>query len=224
MIRKGLCWAMALLAFFFGGYRVAAAETEPEAYAGGIALMEVTTGKLLYGKNAHAQLPMASTTKVMTALLALEHAALDDMLTVPSEAYGVEGSSMYLNLGEKISLRDLLYGLMLTSGNDAAITIAEYVGGSVQGFIDMMNARAAELGALNTHFVTPNGLHDENHYTSAYDLALISAEALRNETFREIVSTTYHTTTTGEQIRTLKNKNKILWQYEGGNGVKTRGV
>ena len=127
--------------------------------------MDVTTGRLLYAQNGHERLPMASTTKVMTALLTLEHEKLDTVLTVPKEAYGMEGSSMYLNLGEKITVRDLLYGLMLSSGNDAAVTLAMRLGGSVPGFAQLMNTRAAELGCADTNFVTPNGLHDDNHFT-----------------------------------------------------------
>ena len=128
---------------------------------------------------------------------------------------------MYLELGESISLRDLLYGLMLVSGNDAAIAIAVHIGGSVEGFAALMNKEAYGLGALNTHFVTPNGLHDNEHYSTAYDMCVITAHAMQNETFREIVSAKYYRSTTGNVIRSMKNKNKILWQYEGGNGVKT---
>ena len=201
-------------------------QAEPErdtvdVSAGGVMLMDARTHKVLYAKTAHEKLPMASTTKIMTAILAIEAGNLDALVTVPQEAYGVEGSSMYLRLGEQISMRDLLYGLMLISGNDAAVAIAVHVGGSVEGFAALMNAKAASLGAHNTHFVTPNGLPDPDHYTTAYDLALIACYAMQNETFREIVGTTYYQTTTGEIARTVKNKNKILWEYEGGNGVKT---
>lgn len=203
-----------------GVERIALADEVAISASGGV-LMDVETGRILASKNAHTRLPMASTTKIMTALLAIENSELSAIVKVPAEAYGVEGSSMYLNAGEKISMQDLLYGLMLTSGNDAAITIANYIGGSVEDFADMMNKRAAELGCVNTNFVTPNGLHDENHYTSAYDLALISAFAMKNEIFNKIVITQYYTTKTGDVTRSLKNKNKILWNYEGGNGIKT---
>lgn len=184
-------------------------------------LIDGGTGKVLYAKNAHERLPMASTTKIMTALIAIEHGDLDELVTVDASAYGVEGSSIYLQLEESISLRDLLYGLMLSSGNDSAVAIAVHVGQSSVRFASMMNARARELGALNTNFVTPNGLHDPEHYTTAYDLALIAAEAMKNETFREIVKAEYHRTTTGAVQRTFKNKNRLLWEYDGGNGVKT---
>lgn len=193
----------------------------PAVSAQSAALIEGSTKKTLYGKSAHTKLPMASTTKIMTALIALENGNLDDMVKTPNEAYGAEGSSIYLNKGEVMSLRDLLFGLMLNSGNDAAVSIAIHIAGSVENFASMMNARAARLGANNTHYVTPNGLHDQNHYTTAYDLALIAAEAMANEAFREIVGTQYHKTSTGDVIRTFKNKNKLLWQYEGGNGIKT---
>lgn len=184
-------------------------------------LIDANTGKVLYGENAHERLPMASTTKIMTALVALEQGDVEDTVTVDASAYGTEGSSIYLHLEEEIKLRDLLYGLMLSSGNDAAVAIAVHIGGGTNAFADMMNKRAAELGAYNTNFVTPNGLHDDAHYTTAYDLARIAAEAMRNQNFRQIVSTEYYRTETGEVARTFKNKNRILWQYPGGNGVKT---
>lgn len=189
--------------------------------AKGAVLIEAQTGKVLFSSNPHKKLPMASTTKIMTALVAIERGNLDEIVTTDASAYGVEGSSIYLHLEEEISLRDLLFGLMLSSGNDAAVAIAIHIGKSVAGFADLMNLKARELGAFNTHFVTPNGLHDEEHYTTAYDLALITAAAMKNETFREIVSTEYHRTETGAVQRTFKNKNKLLWEYEGGNGVKT---
>ncbi|MDD3920054.1 MAG: D-alanyl-D-alanine carboxypeptidase [Eubacteriales bacterium] len=193
----------------------------PGLSAAGAALVDVQTGRLLAGQNAHIRLPMASTTKVMTALLAIEHGGMEEMVTTPAEAYGVEGSSIYLHQDEALSLRDLLYGLMLSSGNDAAVTIAMHIAGSVEAFAALMNAKAKELGCTNTHFVTPNGLHNSEHYTSAYDLARIAAAAMREPLFREIVGTQYHTTVTGDMPRTFKNKNKILWQVPGGNGVKT---
>lgn len=200
---------------------LAEAKEAPTIEVGGMALMEVNSGRLLAEQNAHKRLPMASTTKIMTALLAIEHCSLDEMVTVPTEAHGVEGSSMYLNDGEELLLSDLLYGLMLTSGNDAAVAIACHVAGSVEAFAELMNERARELGCTDTNFVTPNGLPNDMHYTTAYDLCRIAAKALQNETFRQIVGTTYHRTESGDVTRTLKNKNKTLWQYEGGSGVKT---
>lgn len=184
-------------------------------------LLEMNTGKILCEKNANARLPMASTTKIMTAILAIEYCALDEIVEVTREAYGTEGSSMYLELGEKLEMEDLLYGLMLSSGNDAAMAIAIHIGGSKEGFADVMNEKAAELGLKDTHFVTPNGLHDPKHYTTAYELALISAYAMKNDTFRTIVGTKSYTTHSGNKVRNLRNKNKTLYLYEGGNGVKT---
>jgi len=163
---------------------------------------------------------MASTTKIMTALIAVESGRLTETVTVPKEAVGTEGSSMYLKADEKIPLEDLVYGLMLTSGNDAAVTIACFLDGGTSAFADHMNARAKALGLLDTHFVTPNGLHDPNHYTTAKDLALLGAAALENPFFAEIVRTQYRKTE-GTNPHTLKNKNRLLWEYEGGIGVKT---
>jgi len=216
----------ALLAAFavfavFSEAMAASEENEPKVSAAGAMLMDAATNKVLYAKTAHEKLPMASTTKIMTAILAIEHGNPETLVRVTKEAYGVEGSSMYLRMNEELSLKDLLYGLMLLSGNDAAVAIAIHIGGSVEGFAAMMNKKAKAIGANNTHFVTPNGLHDDEHYTTAYDLALIASYAMRNPLFLEIVSTTYYRTTTGELVRTFKNKNKILWEYEGGNGIKT---
>ncbi len=193
--------------------------------AKGAILIEADTNKILYAKNAEAQMPMASTTKIMTAILALENLDLDSIVSVDERAYAVEGSSMLLEKGEKISVRNLLYGLMLTSGNDAAVELAILVSGSTEKFAEQMNAKAVELGALNTNFVNPNGLPTgkNNHYTTAHDLAIIASYAMRNETFKQIVSTEYIKIPWEGKAwdRVLKNKNKILWQYEGGNGIKT---
>lgn len=198
-----------------------AAGDTPRVRAEGAVLIEASTTKVLFSDSAHKKLPMASTTKIMTALLAVEYGNLDDIVTITREASGTEGSSMYLVTDEKLSLRDLLFGLMMVSGNDAAVAIAIHIGGSVEGFAGLMNQKANELGALNTHFVTPNGLHDDDHYSTAYDLCVIAAYAMQNETFREIAGTQYHRTTTGKVTRSMKSKNRLLWEYEGGNGLKT---
>lgn len=197
------------------------AENAPDIAAGGAVLMERDTGTVICAKDAHKKLPMASTTKIMTALIVIENCPLADTVKVSPKAYGIEGSSMYLNAGEELSVEDMLYGLMLLSGNDAAVALAIHTAGSVEAFAALMNRRAEELGAHNTHFVTPNGLHDDGHYTTAYDLTLIAAEAMRNPDFRKIAGSTYHRTSTGGVIRCMKNKNKMLWQYDGGCGVKT---
>ncbi len=186
-------------------------------------MLEAATGRVLYEKNAHEKMPMASTTKIMTAIVALEYGDVNDTVVVSQNASGIEGSSIWLSVGEKMSLSDMLFGLMLASGNDAAVAIAEHVGGSVENFVAMMNKKAQEIGAYNTHFANPNGLPADDHYTTAYDLALISAYAMQNDYFCEIVKTQYKTLPWEghEWNRVVKNKNKILWSYEGGNGVKT---
>lgn len=186
-------------------------------------VLEQSTRRILFESNAYQQMGMASTTKIMTAVVTLEHAAPDEMVTVGENAVGVEGSSMWLELGERITVEDLLYGLLLNSGNDAAVALAEYVGGSVEAFCEMMNRKAEAIGARQTHFVNPNGLAEEGHYTTAYDLGLIACYALENETFREIVSTTEKSVSWNKRSydRKLSNHNKMLRMYEGCDGVKT---
>lgn len=218
--RLGACFAGCLCLLLLAPMEKTEAESLSVS-AGGAALIEAHSGRVLYEKEGDTPLPMASTTKIMTALLALEQGELEELITVPKEAEGTEGSSMYLKAGEKLSLCDLLYGLLLTSGNDAAVTIACHFGGSIEGFADRMNEKARELGCEHTHFVNPHGLHDANHYTSALDLCTIARAAMEVETFRTIVATQYYQTTTGEKVRTLKNKNKTLWAFEGGCGIKT---
>lgn len=202
---------------------LALAADPPENSAAAAVLMEVETGRVLYEKNPHKKMPMASTTKIMTAILALENSHLSDVVTVSPSASGIEGSSLYLAAGEQLTMEQLLYGLMLRSGNDAATAIAEHLADSVDEFAEMMNRKAREIGAMNTNFMNPHGLHHEQHYTTAYDLALISAYAMKNTTFREIVSTKYHKIPWEGQPwdRVLMNKNALLWNYEGANGIKT---
>ncbi len=182
-------------------------------------VMEAETGQVLYEKNAYSRHSMASTTKIMTALLAIEKGNLSDMVTVSKQAAGTEGTSLYLAAGDTVTLSDLLYGLLLQSGNDAAIAIAEHISGSVEQFAESMTARAKEIGAQNTAFQNPNGLDAEGHYTTAYDLALITREALKNETFAEIAATKSKTIQDGKQ--TVVNHNKLLTLYPGCVGVKT---
>jgi len=186
-------------------------------------LIDANSGKVLYEHNSYEKLPMASTTKIMTGLLACESGKLNESVKTSAFASGTEGSSLWLKIGEMQTLENLTYGLMLKSGNDAAVAIAEYLGGSVNAFTLLMNKRAKEIGAVNTNFENPHGLDSENHYTTAYDLALIAREAMKNEKFSEIVSTkTYSIPMQGEKWdRALKNHNKLLWNYEGCNGVKT---
>lgn len=199
------------------------ADSEVDSAARSAIVIERKTGQVLLSHNAQQPLPMASTTKVMTALMALEYGRLDETVTVGRNAYGVPGTSIYLDLGEKISLRDLLYGLMLASGNDAAMAIAEHIGGDVATFCRMMTERAAELGCRDTVFVNPNGLPVNGHHTTAYDLALIAREAMSHELFRKIVSTQRASIPWAGRSysRILNNKNRLLSSYEGATGIKT---
>ena len=176
-----------------------------------------------YDKAANERHSMASTTKIMTALIALENSELDRIVTISEKAVGIEGSSVYLKANDQYTMQDLLYALLLQSANDAACAIAIELGGSIEGFADMMNAKASSLGLRDTHFENPHGLDSENHYTTAKELALITAEALKNPDFKAIVSTYRKTISTvgGECVRTVVNHNKMLLLYEDAIGVKT---
>lgn len=186
-------------------------------------LIEAGTGKIVWGRNETRRLPMASTTKIMTVLLTLESGDLDSEFTVDPIAVRTEGSSMGLREGDIVSKRDLCIGMLLPSGNDAANCAAVKVGGSIEGFSDMMNAKARELGLKNTHFVTPSGLHDDDHYSTAADMAQLASAALQNPGFAEICSSEYMRLSFGDPPydRSLKNTNKLLGMYEGCIGVKT---
>ncbi|MDD3410855.1 MAG: D-alanyl-D-alanine carboxypeptidase [Eubacteriales bacterium] len=201
----------------------ASAENGLNVQAKAAALIERESGRVLYAQNEEAALPMASTTKVMTALLALEHGGLDEVVTVGRNAFGVPGTSIYLSEGERITLRDLLYGLMLASGNDAAVAIAEHVDGSVEAFCRHMTQRARELGCEKTTFVNPNGLPVSGHCTTALELALIAREAMRHELFRQMVSTQRASIPWEGRgyDRVLSNKNRLLSEYDGATGIKT---
>ncbi len=186
-------------------------------------IIDEKSGRALLSHNAETPLPMASTTKVMTALLALELGDPDAPVTCSRNAFGVPGTSIYLAEGETLTLREMLYGLMMASGNDAATAIAEHIGGTVEEFCAMMTARAAELGCQSTVFLTPHGLPCEGHYTTAHDLALIAREAMQHELFREIVGTSRATIPWEGRTydRVLNNKNRLLTAYEGATGIKT---
>lgn len=178
--------------------------------------------RILYEKNAFSKKPMASTTKVMTVIIAIENNSLEEIVTISKKAAGTGGSSAKLKAGKKIKLEELLYGLMLNSGNDAAVAIAEHTAGSVENFAKLMNEKAIEIGALNTNFVTPHGLDTNNHYSTAYDMALIAAYALKNPIISEIVNTTSKNMVfeDGSYV-SLSNTNKLLSLYNGADGVKT---
>jgi len=183
-------------------------------------LMDSRTGRVLYERNGYKKMPMASTTKIMTALVALENGKLDDKITIGNQCVGVEGSSIYLREGEILTLKDMLYGLMLRSGNDSAIAIALHVGKSTEEFVNLMNQKAKSIGALNTNFINPHGLHDNFHYSTAYDMALITKSAFECEDFGDIVKSKSYIANR-EENNYFYNKNKTLWDYSGGDGVKT---
>lgn len=203
---------------------VAHAENGLYSSAVGACVLETSTGRVLYQKNMDKKLAMASTTKIMTAITAIENCAdLDEKFEISPKAVGIEGTSLYLRKGDIYSTRELLYALMLISGNDASVAIAEHVAGSTSEFITLMNEMANKIGAPNSHFANTHGLDADGHYTTAHDLALITAYALENGTFREIVSTKNIKIVNGknEENRYLKNKNKLLFTMEGCIGVKT---
>lgn len=186
-------------------------------------LMDADDRRVLYEKDGYEQVPMASTTKIMTLLVALEHASPDRVVTVSQYAASMPKVKLHVKEGEQYRLGDLFYSLMLESHNDSAVVIAEAVGGSVEEFARLMNEKAQSLGAVHTHFVTPNGLDDEQHYTTAYDLALIASTAIENPEFCKIIQTpsyTFREQTTGRSF-TVNNKDRFLTSYEGAIGIKT---
>jgi D-alanyl-D-alanine carboxypeptidase len=194
----------------------------PPVLARAAYLVDMDTGKVLFRKNANQRLAMASTTKITTAILTLMHAHLGDMVTASKAAATIGETTMALRQGERLSVKDLLYGLLLNSGNDAAVALAEHVGGTQAHFVAMMNGLARKLHLTNTHYVTPHGLDARGHYTSAHDLATVALFAMRNPTFRQIVRTEYfHIPRTRHNLEHyLGNINKALYWYPGADGVK----
>lgn len=184
-------------------------------------IFDRTSKTVMYGKNEELRSAMASTTKIMTATIALENGNLQDEITIDRKAAGTGGSRLGLKRGDKITLNDLLYGLMLRSGNDAAVAIAEHIGGSVEGFAELMNQKATELGLKDTHFVTPHGLDSSEHYTTALELAKLTDYALKNEKFAKIVATKSTTISINGNPRQLSNTNELLGVLNGVIGVKT---
>ena len=181
-------------------------------------LMDAASGRVLYAVKEHEPRLIASTTKLMTALVAVEHCAdLDEGVTVKAEWTGIEGSSVYLQPGEIVTLRGLLYGLLLQSGNDAAVAVACHIAGDVETFAELMNRKAAELGMKNSHFTNPSGLNDEGHYSTAYDMALLACACLENDTVAEICAS--KSAVVGKRV--FYNHNKLLSRYEGCVGMKT---
>ncbi len=206
-----------LAILLLGSVRVQALDTSANAAV----VMDAVSGKVLYSKNCHKKLAMASTTKIMTALILCESVNLDDEVFITDEMVAVEGSSMGLRAGMRVKYFDLLYGMLLSSGNDAANATAIAIGGSVCAFAEMMNTKAAQLGLKDTSFETPSGLDGERHYTTAYDLAVLTGEALKNEIFATAVKTKSITLFYGDAKHTLVNHNRLLNEYADAVGVKT---
>ncbi|MDY3928177.1 MAG: D-alanyl-D-alanine carboxypeptidase family protein [Clostridia bacterium] len=206
-----------LTVFFIFSENVYALDTSAECAC----LIAADSGEILYEKNPDVRHQMASTTKIMTAVIALERNSMNDTVVVSANAASQEGSSIYLRGGEEISVKNLVYGMMLNSGNDAACAIAEHICGSVEEFAEIMTKKAHEIGAVNTSFKNASGLDADGHYSTAADMAKIAAYAMRKPEFREIVSTKTAQIETSSGITYLKNHNKLLWNYDGCIGVKT---
>ena len=194
---------------------------EPDVNSRACVVIDRKTNNVLFGKNENSKKKMASTTKIMTATIIIEKCNLTDTIEISKKAAGTGGSRLGLKTGDKITVLDLLYGLMLRSGNDAAVALAEYAGGDINGFAELMNAKALELGLTNTHFETPHGLDSNEHYTTAYELALLSNYALDNPTFAKIVGTKNYTITINGSPKALSNTNELLGNMEGVYGIKT---
>lgn len=194
---------------------------EPNINSRSAIVFDRNSKEVIYGKDENTKKKMASTTKIMTCIVVLEKGELTDTVIVSKNAAGTGGSRVGLKTGDKATVQDLLYGLMLCSGNDAAVALAEHVGGSVEGFAELMNAKAKELNLSDTNFVTPHGLDNENHYTTAYELAIMADYGLKNKTFRSIVGTKNITININGKPRNLNNTNELLGSVSGVYGVKT---
>lgn len=194
---------------------------EPQIHSRAVLILDTKSNTVMYEKNGYSKRAMASTTKIMTAIVVLENAKLTDTVEISRKAGGTGGSRLGLKAGDKISVNDLLYGLMLRSGNDAAVALAEHVGGSIEGFAKLMNKKAKELELTNTNFVTPHGLDSQEHYTTAYELAQLTNYALKNKKFASIVNTKTTSITINGQARVLSNTNELLGNLYGVDGVKT---
>lgn len=204
-------------------WAVVACGQTPKVLARSALLMEAQSGQVLYAKNAHLRLPPASLTKILTALVVVEHADLDEVVTASKRAVETPASSMHLLEGEQVSVRDLLCALLLRSANDSAVALAEHVGGSVEQFVQMMNQKAQALGARNTHMVNPHGLDAPNHYSTAYDLALIARAFMEHPTLRAIVGQRYYIVqrSLNQEDLWMVNKSKFLQLYPYAEGIKT---
>jgi len=219
-----ICTVILALTLSMGHITFAAepsAITEPMVAAHGAILMDAKTGRVLWEKNSETAMAMASTTKIMTAIIALENGNLDDTVTASGRAARSPEVNMDLTTGEELKLRDLLYALMLMSYNDTAVAIAEHISGDVESFCAKMTEKARELGAMNTIFETPSGLDLGDHHSTAYDMALITRYALQNQQFMDIINTPYITIHSNKRAINLHNRNRLLNEYEGATGVKT---
>ena len=193
----------------------------PEINSRSSVVIDRNTNTILYGKNENTRRKMASTTKIMTAIIIIENCNLDETIEISKKAAGTGGSRLGLKTGDKITIRDLLYGLMLRSGNDAAVALAEHTSGNVENFAELMNQKSVNLGLTNTHFETPHGLDSDEHYTTAYELAILSNYALNNKIFAQIVGTKSYTVTINGYPKQLSNTNELLGNFNGIYGIKT---
>ena len=223
MNKRGLCTTLLIFVSVIITNVAVAAPNPPNISAKAAIVIDAATGKVLYSKNAEEHHYPASTTKMMSLIVALEHGNLDDVVTASNNAVNTEGSSLALSPGETLKMIDLLYGIMLISGNDATVAVAEHISGSVENFAKLMTETAYAIGAKDTHFVNSSGLPDPNHFTTAHDLARIAAYGYKIPLFTEIVSTKHKVIPWAGQDygRDLYNENRMLWLSEGGNGVKT---
>ena len=219
--KRKILTALIVAALIFSLFTIYVYSAQRGLSAKAAALYVPETESFLYLKNENERLAMASTTKIMTALIALETLEAEKIIEIPRDAVGIEGSSLYLNEGELLSAEDLIYGLMLGSANDAAAALAIEISGSIEDFALLMNARARDLGLTDTNFKNPHGLDDKEHYTTAHDLAIISAVALKNEAFKKIASTYKRVIESSDKTRVVVNHNKLLKSYDGCIGVKT---
>lgn len=220
--RKGILICLFLMAILFA-FCSRTVYAVPLVTADAAVVMDYETGEVLYGKNMHVQRPPASTTKIMTTILGIELGNLKDKVIASPRAASQEGSSIWLKAGETLTMEEMLYGIMLSSGNDASVAVAEHIAGNVEKFAELMNRKAKEIGAINTHFMNPNGLPNEQHLTTAYDLAMIMRYGMQYPIFRELNATKYKSIAWpgSEWDRGLRNHNKLLWMYADADGGKT---
>lgn len=215
---KKLFLCCAIFAFLLS---ICASASAIDVSAKSAIIIESQSGDIIFEKNSDLKLPMASTTKIMTAIVTLESSSTDEKVKITPESVGIEGSSIYLREGEILTVKELLYALLLESANDAATALAIHISGSVEDFACLMNEKASSLGLSSTNFTNPHGLDDENHYTTSYELAKIARYAMKNPTFREIVSTVKEVIPSADGSRILVNHNKLLKSYDGAIGIKT---